>query len=90
MITQNSLKQCSSTIYCQIIRKIAKITKTLIRWIWSQLLWDDNAADLFIPNFFDKTPKSFKIKYDQVDGGADEENPQNLQENAMDFEISSK
>ena len=54
-----------------------------------QLLWDDNAADLFIPNFFDKTPKSFKIKYDQVDGGADEENPQSLQENAMDFKISS-
>jgi len=42
------------------------------------------------PTSLIKHPNPSKIKYDQVDGGADEENPQNLQENAMDFEISSK
>jgi len=55
MITQESSKQCSWTIYCQIIRIIAKICKKtpwtlkLLRLLWkiveiTPLLWDDNAV----------------------------------------------
>ena len=39
---------------------------------------------MFLVDLFNR-PRSFEIKYEQVDG-ADEENPQNLKENAMDLE----
>ena len=39
---------------------------------------------MFLVDLFNR-PRSFEIKYEQVDG-ADEENPQNVQENAMDLE----
>jgi hypothetical protein len=39
---------------------------------------------MFLVDLFNR-PRSFEIKYEQVDG-ADEENPPNLPENAMDLE----
>jgi len=39
---------------------------------------------MFLVDLFNR-PRSFEIKYEQVDG-ADEENPQNVQENSMDLE----